>query len=278
MIFDGVHFVYGNFYSKKYHVIMAHLDTGPLLMSAGQIQTKGFFNKADNSLHVLKNDLSESPLNFEMEIFKDDFSSFATPERREIEKALFNKPRFQKLFVDTTDEDCSESYQHVDGVVRRFYLNCRFMNPERIEKNGGATIGYKFTIESDGGFLIQEPITKTITFADHASTSTALFEVMIDDDTNDFVYPDVTIKMGSSGGSATIRNLSDDESRPTKFTDLPANASVVTKGSIMYVSGNYFQNFYSRKFIRLIDGYNRMFVAGDVASMTFTWNNRRFLW
>lgn len=278
MIFDGAHFIYGDFVSKKYGLIMAHMETSSLLSSAGQVNTQHIYNRADNALYLLRDDLSESPLSFEMEIFRENGAPLSMPDRRIVEKSLFNKPVFRKLYVDTDDEDCAISYQHYDGQVKRFYINCRFMNPSRIEGVSGDTVGYRFTVEADNGFLNQDPITKRFDFNPQLQGLTSYFNIEVDDDTNDYVYPNVTIGVGQSGGEVRITNHTDDGTRYTRFINTPAESTILMKGNTKYVNGNMFNYFSGRNFVRMLDGNNSFSVFGDVSYISFTWNNRRFIW
>ena len=104
-----------------------------------------------------------------------------------------------------------------------------------------------------------------------------MFTAGIDTDMEEYVYPKVTIQMGSSGGDVIIANNNDDSTRLTKFIGLGELATVVMKGELNYVSGQYYEKFADRNFIRLLDGENTLTIIGDVESITFEYSARRVL-
>ena len=83
--------------------------------------------------------------------------------------------------------------------------------------------------------------------------------------------------MGESGGDLTIINHSDDSSRITQFVGLGSNAKITMRGDINFVSGSYYEKLATQNFVRLMDGKNKFGFTGNVASVQFEWQNRRFL-
>lgn len=79
---------------------------------------------------------------------KDNERLIEPSERRAIEKWLFNKREYCKLYLDMADDLYGETFEYIDGIRKRNYLNCRFINPEKLEYNGGI-VGYKATLEAD---------------------------------------------------------------------------------------------------------------------------------
>lgn len=274
MILDGCHFIYGAFDSKNYGVYFAHLDTSEYMSLSGEIEPSYLFNRRNKKAYVIGDDYENSTVSFDAEIISDDVEVISKQNRRVIEKALFNRPKFQKLSV-YQDEDClEESYEIVDGVVKSFYLMCRFINPEKIEDDSGGVVGYKFTVECDSNLMWQESSSKTFSLTGNQSNIT----VVLDTDDVDYTYPKVTIQMGTSGGDITIINSTDSTSRITKFTGLSPSISLVMNGNTNYISGdNNYDKFSNQNFVRLLDGDNNLVVAGNITSIKFEWNNKRFL-
>lgn len=272
MVLDEVHFEYGNFISRTYDLVFAHVDTSVFTPSAGTLSPNHLFNKRDNARYIIKDDYSNSPISTNIEIVRCDAIPIPKSDRHIVEKALFNRHEYVKLYIDITDDIMGDTYEFIDGVQKRLYFNCRFLNPERIETGNGLVVGYKCTMECDCGFLTQDTISKTFSIS-----SPQTITVEINDDTKDYIYPKVTIQIGSTGGDITIRNITDDSTRFTSFSGLTANTQLILDGRINYVSGQNYSKFAYQNFIRLLDGENSISITGDVTSIKFEWNNKRFL-
>lgn len=91
------------------------------------------------------------------------------------------------------------------------------------------------------------------------------------------VYPKVTITTGDIGGDITIVNNTDSDIRLTSFVDLLPSTTFYMNGKTNYISGNYYEKFSDKNFIRLLDGTNNLSVIGDIKSIVFEWQNMRYL-
>ena len=49
------------------------------------------------------------------------------------------------------------------------------------------------------------------------------------------------------------------------------------KGELNYVSGDYYEKFANRNFIRLLDGENKLLMLGDIDSVEFEYSARRLM-
>lgn len=272
MILDGCHFVYGDFNSREHGMIFAHCDTSSYVNLMGAVSSSSFFNKRNKTQYIICDNFEDSPIAFEAEIFSDNFEAFTPQRKRAIEKALFNKPDYRRLYIDIDDDINGETYEYVDGNLKRLYFNCRFMNPIKIQDGKGLVIGYKITIQCDSCMAWQDSIEKTFNIPDNG-----IISLDIDTDIGGFTYPEVTLYIGSTGGTVTVFNSTDDASRFTKFKNLSANISLIMKGDINYVSGQNYEKFENQNFIRLVDGTNMLSVNGDVSSVKIKWQNRRFV-
>lgn len=270
----GSHFEYGGVSSRMYGLLIANMNTSRNLRVSGTINGVTINSKREKKRYLIDDSYSDFPISFDVEILTIDDHGFEMNERREIEKWLFNKHDYRKLYIDYVDDPHGEFYEVIDGEQKRLYLNCRFMNPERIE-HGGKTIGYKATLEADSGLWWQDAVTKS--FALNPSDNTRSITVSVDTDLDDYIYPKVTIHMGSSGGDVTITNTTDSNTRLTKFIGLSASTNVILKGDINYVSGQNYSKFYKMNFPRLVDGDNVFTIMGNVASIDFEFCNRRML-
>lgn len=272
----GSLFEYGGVSSVQYGLIIVNVNTNRMTNLYGQRESVTIFSKSANKLYLIDDDHSSSPLVFDIEIVTEDGRCLDKEERRQIEKWLFNRRSYRKLYIDLSCDDRGETYEYVDGVQKRNYLNCRLINPEKLEGNGGI-VGYKATLEADSQMFWQDPIEQSFNVNNSSSSSSSNITVTIDTDLEEYVYPKVTIQMGSSGGEIIIINNDDDSARQTKFVDIGANATIVMKGDLNYVSGQYYEKFSGRNFIRLLDGSNTLTIKGNVKTISFEYSARRAL-
>lgn len=269
----GSHFEYGGISSRKYGLIIANLSTTRNTSVSGDINGVTVFNKATKARHLIEDDYSSSPMSIPVDIVIDGDCPIGREERREIEKWLFNRHEYIPLYLDVEDDCYGDTYEVIDGIQKRLYFNCRFVNPTRLEYNGGVS-GYSVTMETDIGMWWQDSIIKTF---EPDTSSPSVITVEVDTDLDDFTYPKVTITTGEIGGTISIVNSSDDSSRLTKFVELPAHSTFVIDGNVNFVTRVYYSKFYNRNFPRLVDGENQISIIGDVSAITFEYQNRRFL-
>lgn len=269
----GMHFNYAGTSSRTYAggFYIGNIDEPRLTSVSGSANIVTLFNRRVKARHYIDTDWDDSPLEFSMEIIADDEQPLTLENQRLAKKWLFHRDGFKKLFIDMDDDCDHESYETVDDTVVRTYLNCIFINPEKIETDSGI-IGYKVDVICDSPAGWQETITKTITVP-----SSKIFSITIDSDMHEYVYPKVTIEMGSSGGTLSIVNNTDSSSRLTTFANLGVNATFVMDGRTNLITGNNYAKFVNKHFIRLLDGQNNFSVTGDLKYITFEWQNRRYL-
>lgn len=272
----GSHFEYAGVSSRLYGLIIANVQTNRFTQMSGSIEGHTVFNRVSKKRHLIDDDYTNFPVSYEVDIVSDNERGIELNMRREIEKWLFNKHDYRKFYLDITDDCFGETYEIIDGLQKQLYMNCRFVNPERLEYNGGI-IGYRVTLEADSGLWWQDAVTKTFAVNNATSSSTSTITVGVDTDLDDYTYPKVVITMGGSGGDVIIANTTDDSTRLTKFTGLSANAVVTLKGELNYVSGQNYTKFSARNFPRLLDGDNAFTIQGNVSSIAFEFNNRRML-
>lgn len=267
------HFKYGSKESREFGLVFANIETDREHRLAGNIETSSVFSKRGIRNHFARDEYSDSPMSFDVEIVSDGDIGLEHSVQRTVEKWLFYSKSYQKLYIDLEDDPYAENYELVDGEPKRLYLNCRFTHPEVIEGSGGI-YGYKATLEMDSPLAWQDAITKAFDIED--ATNGELITVNVDSDLNDYIYPKVTIQTGNTGGNITIFNNADSATRLTSFTGLSANTQVVMTGEIGYISGQNYGKFSNKNFIRLLDGSNPITLIGDIASIQFEWQNRRY--
>lgn len=271
---SGVHFEYAGVSSRLYGLITANVETTRVTKVAGEIGDITIYNKKNRKRYLIDDDQSNSPLSFELDIVTDDERPLEYNERRQIEKWLFNRGRYKKFYIDVEDDCFGETTELVDGVQKRLYMNCRFVNPERLEYNGGI-VGYKVTMETDSCMWWQESVKKTFAINTATTSSTEIFTVSVDSDLDDYIYPKIKITAGGTGGDITLRNTTDDDERLFKFEGLSAGTIVTIDSEINYVSDEYYKRLTDRNFPRLVDGDNKMSIEGCVATVEVEFQNRR---
>ncbi|MBQ2347798.1 MAG: hypothetical protein II388_05430 [Clostridia bacterium] len=272
----GSHFEYGGISSTRYGLMIANLETERFKQISGNVESVTLFNKSSRKRYLIDDNYTDSPLTIEVEILTDNQKVLDPIEKRQVEKWLFNNRKYQKFYLSMGDDSSGETFEYVDGVCKRLYLNCRFINPVRIERNDGI-VGYKATLEADSDMWWQDAITKAFTTNHADASSNSMITVDIDTDLKGFVYPKVTFQTGNVGGSVIIANYTDDSTRATRFVELPTNTSITMNGETNYISGQYYDNFYRQNFLRFVDGKNYIYISGDIQSIVFEFSNRRFL-
>lgn len=269
------HFSYNGRSSREFGLMIANAETKRNTKLSGEIESSVVFGKKAIRNYFACDDYSDSPLSIDVEILCDEDQILNVPTQREIKKWLFYMQGYGKLFIDLEDDPYGENYELVDGQQKRIYLNCRFTNPERVEGNGGIC-GYRATLEADSPLAWQEKVDATITLTG-GTNANAVSTLSIDTDLRDYTYPKVTITTGESGGDIIIANNTDDATRLTKFVGVSANTQIVMNNEIGYVSGQNYSKFAIKNFVRLLDGDNAISTVGDIVSIKFEWQNRRYL-
>lgn len=267
----GSHFTFGETDSRQHGIVLANAGTSRMLQLRGSREGVTIFNKKSNRRYLIEDDRSSSPISFDVDIVTESGRRLESFEKRTLEKWLFNQRGYRRLYIDTDG-----AYEYVDGVLKRCYLNCRFVNPEKIEGNGGI-VGYKATLEADSDMFWQDPTVTQFDFTGLSATEEKTVTVNVDTDFDGYVYPTVTLQTGESGGEITFANDSDDTTRITKFVDLTPLSSITMNGETNYISGGAYSNLARRNFIRLLDGENVLRINGDVASVEIEYSARRFM-
>lgn len=149
------HFIYNDINSRTYDLVVAHIDSEEFRPVFGAKEGVYIFNKATKSRHIISDRYEDSPLMCEVEIVRCDGTPFNKTELREIERWLFTNSKYRKLYIDPVDDPLGETYEISNGQQVQTYLNCRFVNAEKIFGNGGV-IGFRCDIETDSYLAWQD--------------------------------------------------------------------------------------------------------------------------
>lgn len=212
MNFNSKHFIYDGINSRRYGLQFLHIDTEPLKKVSGTpTYQKNFYNnKKSNSIIGIVWD--ESPINTEVEFISE--KPISKKEKREIEKWLFNRSQYCKLYIDARED---KEIEIIDGQQLQCYVECIFYEPEIIEFASGVH-GFKSKMELASPFATQDSLVKT--FNSNSDTDYTELTVNIDTDDNDYVYPFVILDCSNNIDTSEIeiKNISDNE-RIVKISD-----------------------------------------------------------
>lgn len=260
-------FLYNGTESSTYNLVFANIDTSRYTQLYGAFSSNYVFNRKSKSQLIVNDVYTDSPVTFDVEIVTEDGSTISSGNMRTIERWLFGTYSYKRLYIH--DPSMEET---IDGVVKKLYLNCRFINPEKLEYNGGV-VGFKCTLECDSNMFWQEAINKSFTVGtQHIKTIT------VDSDIEGYTYPQVEINIDEdlqTTGSVSISNLTDDPNRVTEFYGVDPGDTIQMFSDINYTS--HYGKMTSKNFIRLVNGENQIQISGlDAKSISFTYQNRRF--
>lgn len=264
-------FLYNGTESSTYNLVFANIDTSRFTQLYGSFSSNFVFNRKTRSKYISNDVYTDSPVSLDIDIVTEDGSPIAASQLRTIENWLFIQRDYKQLYIH--DPSMEET---VDGVVKKLYLRCRFLNPEKQEYNGGI-VGFKCTMECDSNVFWQDAIGQTF----QGGSGTHTYTINVDSDIDGYIYPYVEIRMSSSGGGSgwqgiiDIKNTTDDVGRVSRFENVPAGDTVKMYNDINYTT--HYSYFVKKNFIRLLNGTNTIVVTGgiDIDSIKFSYQNRR---
>ena len=287
--FYGSHFEFNGVSSRNHGLIIVNMDTERYTNLYGEKESITIFNKGTNKRYYVDDNYSNSPISFDIEILNENERCFDIKEKREIEKWLFHNRGYHRLYMDAIDDSYGETYEIIDGKKHRNYLNCRFLNPKKIEYNGGI-IGYKAQLEADSNMFWQDEITKKFVmdsisnyYTDSKGSKMKYVVINVDSDLDEYIYPFVKIKTrdGNEGETVMFHIYNNSEGlRSTGFNDVPINTNIIMNGELNYVSldDSYkkgYECFTTRNFIRFLNGENVLLISSGISEIEFTYSVRR---
>lgn len=277
MQFSGQHFIYDGINSRRYGLKFLHIDTEPFKKVSGTpTYQKNFYNSTkSNSIIGIKWD--ESPIDTEVEFISD--KPISKKEKRKIEKWLFNRPQYCKLYINKRED---KEIEVVDGKELQCYVECVFYEPEIIEFPSGVH-GFKAKMELASPFAMQDKIKKTI--ISNSNNEATEFDIYIDTDDNDYVYPIITFENESDCNINTIENLSDNGNTFSLSNlsniNILANNTIQVNSALLMITAtqtedniqDYLTNQY---FPRLCNGENKLKIYGH-STVSLEYSQKRFI-
>lgn len=159
------HFIYNDVNSRVYDLIIANIETSRFRAISGGKKGVFLFNRNAKANELMGDDYKDSPLTIDIEILTCNGIPLDLNSIREIERWLFTNSIYRPMYIDISDDPYGETYEVINGVQKRLYFNCRFLDAEKIESHGGV-IGFKCKLETDSTMLWQEEITHSLIFND----------------------------------------------------------------------------------------------------------------
>lgn len=151
------HFIYDNVRSRDYGLIIANIETERFRPICGVKKGAFLFNRKQKANELMGDNYEDTPLSIDIEIITCSSRPLDLESVREIERWLFTNATFKRMYIEVEDDPYGETYELIDGVQKRLYFNCRFLNPQKIESRNGV-IGFKCTMETDSMMLWQDEI------------------------------------------------------------------------------------------------------------------------
>lgn len=263
----GCFFKYAGEESEPYGLRLANVETQEFISLHGETESVSVFNRKHKQWHNVGTLYDKSQISFEIDIVSD--THINPVDVRAVQKWLFNQVGYKKLYI-------YNSIENQDDI----YLNCRFINPEKIESASGLA-GFRCTVECDSDMAWRDARKVDLILPggiiDKNTPQVQNINISIDTDLVGYTYPTIELTMGQYGGDISIVNNTDSETRETSFINVPAGSTIIIKGSYNCIEGDFYNLFNHRNFPRLLDGDNNLTVKGDVIKLSVEWLERRFL-
>ena len=266
--------MYGDNYSRKWDLIVAHIDTDYLQTVSGSVEYQTSFNRILKQRRIKGWQWDSSPLEFDIEFFSPN-APITEAAQEQIKSVLFNQPTYQKLFVDPSEDDSKTITMR---TIKREYIECVFTEPVVIEGIGGVW-GYKCKCLTSSAMALQESI--TVDLGIEEST-----DVQVDTNIKDYVYPRLTIQCAASCNRVVVENETLNESMIIS-NEINGSATNALNGKILIVDCaagiildntgiSYYDYLFNKNFFRLFQGANEISVTGDVTSCQLIFQNSRW--
>ncbi len=257
----GCYFEYDGFESVDYDLIFGNIDTSRIMALESARNVNTIRSKINNKNYITRVSYDKQSIEFDAEIVTSEGTVINETDVPFIEKALFTKATYGKLKPVEFRED------------RPVYINCIFINPERIEVVGGIA-GFKFTIVTDSVMAWEEEQAQTFT-SETIENDTVI--VKVDSDMDEYIYHEVAFTIGNTGGDISLYNNTDDPTRITGFTALPPSIMFTMECDVNQITSDAYSYFTDMNFIRLKNGENEFVLDGDIQSISFTFKNRKYI-
>lgn len=235
-------FIYDGVYSDYYDIICAHTSKEDIHTRMSVAETSLSTNNSSrvSGFDIITQNYS-SPIVFQLQVFKNNFSEFTPLEERKLVKWLVKNGKYKKFQID------NEYYEE-------FFWYANISNPQNIYINGKS--GMEFTVTFKYPYAYQKKIIRNKT----VTSTTKNITIPVDTDDDSYVYPIVTITM-LEPGNLTIENSTEVDRRKCTINDLLLNEQVTMNCTTPLISSNkkdvdVIMGKFNKNWIRLMDGDN----------------------
>lgn len=223
----------------------------------------------------------------------------------EIKIAAQHKTEIQNIYYDKnlsipieivgdsvlTDEQVREIYVRYFNLedYKNFYINapewsglhfeCTINDVEKIyggTRGGYGVVGFKALMNCNAPWMFEEQ--KTQTYSSGSIGAGMIFNNT--SDCRDYMYPNISVKVGANGGNINITNVSDNN-EITGFSTLGANQTITVNSETGRVTSTtqptlIFKKF-NKKMFRLVPGENVFNISGNCTEFKIIYKNARVI-
>lgn len=259
MAFFAKNFSFDGVPSEAYGLQISNMSTGDDYSSGGSnvdIITQRIFRR---SVPYFYGASSNEPLTFQCAVTREE--ELTSDESRAVYRWLFGYSQYKKLQVRQND-------------MQQLYFNCFLTSPDTI-RIGNRIHGFSFTVTCDAPFGWEFPKTLTKTYAVELAAENFTFQNT--SDSNDYLYPELTITVNGFGGDFTLVNTSD-SSRSFELTGLTAGEILTVdndRGILTSDTGLLRMPNFNKSWFRLVPGRNDLQLSGNISSMAMVYHLAR---
>lgn len=260
----GNTFTYNGKSSEPYGLRFLIMNTDENKEIGGSLEYTTFKNNKKPNM-IIQDTNYTSVFEYEVEIISENILDYDIDG---IYDWLLNQPNFKKLYIDEENES------------HRFYYNCIFTNASNITvggKDGWGIYGIRATMKCDSSFMWKD--------VKYTYTSTQLKNVVTHkniSNVREYIYPTLTIKIGTTGGDIALQNVSDNN-RLTTFSDTLPNDTITLSyypalvSSFLNDNDNLVYESFNKNFFRLLQGVNKIGIVGDISEITINYTIGRLV-
>lgn len=254
-------FIFNKISSETYGIMCVRFGTtsGEEMTSGGsETELKTSKTPRSNEFHILSQEYTK-PLSFTFQIINKDASDISSNQERMLNKWLCKTGKYFDLQID-------------DELFSDIQFEANISNPQLIKV--GKLVGMEFTVNCKHPFGNSPLITKTYT----TTTANQQIRVLINNDEDDFIRPNVKIT-ANTAGTLNITNDTEVANRVFTVTNLTQGEIVTVDGKIPDISSStrsksvIFANF-NKRWMRFVDGLNILTISTP-STITITYKETR---
>lgn len=252
----AISFIYDGTTSEDYGLYIGALNANSTNNSSASTNSEIEYDFVNNRLEnfIYGTKLSERLLEFEVELFFEDYENIDKSDVKYIDQWLFSQ-KFPKRLVF-----CQQD-------LSTYYYNAIFKKNEILYHNN-RIYGFKCQIQCDSPYaytsekVLTIPITGEKALARINNISSGI----------GYVYPSIQFVCNKEGGNVTITNKSDGN-RTLVISGLKNNEKITIDKWFQVTSSYGLKRLgnCNKKWVRLKDGINYIEVSGDTTRLTLTY-------